>query len=267
MRLLELRRRAPTMTFAQAFFGWTIIYLLVLVSLVVVYRVRRRGRANVPSSGPVVYVANHQSQYDPPIIGLVVGDRPFSALARSGLFECAPFGWLIRLLGAISLRQGKGDASALRAAIEVVRRGGAVLIFPEGGRTHDGVMAEFKHGLLSILKRTPATVVPLAVEGAFDVWPRGRRYPRLVGRLAGMAGSPIPAEDLLAMEPAAAMERLRREIETMRLDLRRELRAATDGCFPAPGLADRPYWETAGATARGDSARQQGGDAILGRGV
>lgn len=254
MRLLELRRRAPTMTFSQAFVGWTIIYSIVLVSLVVVYRVRRRGRANVPSSGPVIYVANHQSYYDTPIIGLIVGDRPFSALARSGLFSFGPFGRLIRLLGAISLRQGRGDASALRAAIDVVRRGGAVLIFPEGARTHDGVMVKFKHGLLSMLKRAPAAVVPIAVEGAFDVWRRGRRYPRLVGRLAGMAGSPIPAEDLLAMEPAAAMERLRREIETMRLDLRRELRAATDGRFPAPGLGDRPYWEPSQPAGASDAA-------------
>lgn len=243
MKLLQLRRRAPAMSFTSAFFGWTLIYLVVLVGMVLVYRIRRRGRENVPPRGPIVYVANHQSHYDPPIVGLVVGDRPFAALARSGLFDFKPFAWLILLLGAIPLRLGAGDAAAMRAAIGTLRRGGAVLMFAEGGRTTDGCIGKFKPGLLTLLKRVPATVVPVALEGAFDVWPRGRRFPRLRGRVAAAACHPIPAADLLAMEPAAAMERLRREIETMRLDLRRELRAATAGRLPAPGPADRPYWE------------------------
>ncbi len=254
MKMFQARRRAPTMHPVAVVLWWTAVARLVRVSFRLFYRLRCSGSSLVPRNGPLIYVANHLSHFDPPVVGSLVHDRPFASLAKSGLFSFAPFGVLIRSLGAIPLRLGRGDAAAMRAAIEQVRRGGCVLIFPEGGRSWDGSLQAFKPGVLAILRRAPATVLPVAIEGAHEIWPRGRRYPKLRGRLAVKAGRPIPGADLLSVPAADAMERLRREVETLRLELRADLRRRTHGRYPPPGPGDHAYWEARGAAPEGPDA-------------
>ena len=162
-----------------------------------VYRVRWAGRDLIPRRGPIIFAANHQSHYDPLLIGWQVADRPFLSVAQAGLFSFGPLAWLMRQVGAIPLKRGRGDVSAVRAAIAQLRAGGCVLIFPEGGRTRDGVMAPFHRGVLVLVQRTKAVVVPVAVDGTYDIWPIGRRFPRLRGRIGVQAGQPIASDELL----------------------------------------------------------------------
>ena len=101
----------------------------------------------------------------------------------------------------MALARGKSDVGALRAAINVLKAGGRVLIFPEGTRTRDGEMGPFLPGMLVLVRRTGAAVVPMAVEGARDVWPAGRGLPKLFGRIGVVTGEPInflyrPIQDL-----------------------------------------------------------------------
>lgn len=208
-----------------------------------VYRVRWAGRDLIPRRGPIIFAANHQSHYDPLLIGWQVADRPFLSVAQAGLFSFGPLAWLMRQVGAIPLKRGRGDVSAVRAAIAQLRAGGCVLIFPEGGRTRDGVMAPFHRGVLVLVQRTKAVVVPVAVDGTYDIWPIGRRFPRLRGRIGVQAGRPIAAEELVNDPPEVALERLRRAVETMRLGLRNRMREATAGRYPADTSGDAPYWE------------------------
>ncbi len=217
---------------------WTLVRHLFCVFFRLMYRLRYDGQKNIPSEGPMIYAANHQSNLDPPAIGCLVWDRPFTTLARAGLFDNILFGWLIRLPGAIPLRRGRGDAPAIRAAIEELKAGGCVLMFPEGTRSTDGTVGPFKAGILVLVKRTKAPVVPLAVEGAYDIWPIGQRFPRLRGRIKVQAGRAIPADELLADAPDRTLQRLRGEIDAMRMDLRRQLREATKGRYPPPGPGD-----------------------------
>jgi 1-acyl-sn-glycerol-3-phosphate acyltransferase len=98
-----------------------------------------------------------------------------------------------------------------------------------------------------LIKRSNAPVVPVAIEGAFDIWRIGQKLPHLRGRLAVQAAPAISAEDLLKDGPDAGLERLKRIIETMRLELRAHLRRTTRGRFPAPGPGDVPYWESSHA--------------------
>lgn len=208
-----------------------------------VYRVRWAGRDLIPRRGPIIFAANHQSHYDPLLIGWQVADRPFLSVAQAGLFSFGPLAWLMRQVGAIPLKRGRGDVSAVRAAIAQLRAGGCVLIFPEGGRTRDGVMAPFHRGVLVLVQRTKAVVVPVAVDGTYDIWPIGRRFPRLRGRIGVQAGRPIASDELLNDPPEVALERLRRAVETMRLGLRNRMREATAGRYPADTSGDAPYWE------------------------
>jgi hypothetical protein len=82
-------------------------------------------------------------------------------------------------------------------------------------------------------------VLPVAVEGCYDVWPRWRSWPRLWNaRVAVGVGRPVPYDELMAQGAEAALDRLADEVERMRLALRRQLRRESHGLFPAPGAGD-----------------------------
>lgn len=212
----------------------------------IVFRVRWIGCDSVPTTGPLLIIANHQSYLDPPLISTGITRRNIDFIARAGLFRNRLFGWLIGTLNSIPITEQGGDTAAMKEALRRLADGKAVLLFPEGSRTHDGAMTPFKRGVAVLVKRAMCPVLPAAIEGAYDAWPRGRAAPRLLGyRVAVRYGDPIPHADLMADGPDAALRRLEREIDTMRLGLRAELRERTNGRLPAPGPADRPAFEPA----------------------
>ncbi len=244
LKKFQFSRRLPGRpAFFNAFLAWTVVSTLVHVLLIAFYGIRRYGKEQVTPNGPAIYVANHQSHLDPPIVGVLIADRPFSSLARASLFRNPFFAALIRWLGAVPLQQGKGDTAAIKTALAELEAGRRILIFPEGSRTHDGKLQPFKRGVILLIKRAKVPVIPVALDGAYDVWPIHRALPRLHGRVGVVAGQPIDAEDLLADGPDKALERLRRTIESMRLHLRAELRNNTGGRWPKSGSGDQPYWQ------------------------
>lgn len=141
------------------------------------FRLEARGRAHVPRTGPVLFVANHSSLLDPPLIA-AAAPRVLSFLAKEELFGIPVFGWLIRRFNAIPLRREGGSAGMMRAALRVLERAGALLVFPEGTRGAEGVLRPSKPGagLLAVLSGAP--VVPVYISGTGRAWPRGRRLPR-----------------------------------------------------------------------------------------
>jgi 1-acyl-sn-glycerol-3-phosphate acyltransferase len=195
---------------------WSGIGGLCAIVMRLLYRVRRAGGEHVPASGPAIFVANHQSHYDPVIVGVLVKDRPFASMARASLFRFKPFGAFIRLFGALPIERGRGDAGALRALIGELQAGRCVLLFPEGSRTTDGTTRPFQRGAILLARRGHAPIVPVAIEGAFRVWPRGRSFPRLWGRIGVMAGAALTPERLEELGEEAALEELRRVIDGMR---------------------------------------------------
>jgi 1-acyl-sn-glycerol-3-phosphate acyltransferase len=147
------------------------------LAAVVVFRIRCDGRQFIPASGGGLVMSNHQSNLDPVIVGLAA-NRRLNYLARETLFRFAPFRWLIRSLDAIAIdREGLGLAG-LKETLRRLKRGELVLIFPEGTRTRDGELAPLKAGFCAIARRANVPLVPVAVAGAFEAWPRSRRLPR-----------------------------------------------------------------------------------------
>jgi len=219
---------------------WTVL-------LLVFWRYRFYGRDRVPASGALLIVANHQSYLDSGAVGVAVGPRHTDSVARDGLFKIPLFGALIRSLHAFPVREdGGGDTRAIKETLARLENGRAVIIFPEGSRTHDGSVEEFKRGAAVIVKRSKCPVLPVAVEGAYDAWPRASKGPKVFGqRVAASVGHPIPHDELMADGPDAALERLRREVDTLRLGLREQMRMASDGAHPPPGPADQPASSTA----------------------
>lgn len=160
----------------------------VLAATTLLYRLRVSGSDRVPASGGgggALLIANHASHLDPPLIGVAVKGRTLMFLARSGLFKFGPFAALIRALGAIPLKENEGDLGAMKRAIEELKRGRLVLIFPEGTRSPDGSLREFKRGAWLLISRAKCDVIPVHVEGAFEAWPRSRALPRV------FSGKPI----------------------------------------------------------------------------
>ncbi len=201
-------------------------------------RYRGWGMNNIPLTGPVLLVANHQSFLDPPLIGGPLWARHFHSMARSTLFNDRIFGWLIRSFNTFPVDQGKGDVKAIRTAIARLKEGQLVLVFPEGERCIDGQMAEFQDGIMLLVKRAKPIIVPVGIDGSFDVWPRHRKWPRL-GGLAGIEyGQPIAAERLLEMKTSDATTFLYERVEELQMRVRSRLRHASNGVWPPSGVDD-----------------------------
>jgi len=138
------------------------------------FQYRFSGRAHVPISGPVLLVSNHQSHLDPVIVGIAC-PRQLKFLARQGLFFW-PFSLLIRSLGAVSIDRERGSLGGIRTTMELLKEGNAVVVFPEGSRTFDGKLQPLLPGFCLLARRSGATVVPVALDGAFDAMPRGSHF-------------------------------------------------------------------------------------------
>jgi 1-acyl-sn-glycerol-3-phosphate acyltransferase len=215
--------------------------MLVAAFLTAAYRMRAFGGRNVPQHGAVLLVANHQSYLDPPAVGVAVRHRHLDYLARAGLFESKVLGEMLTTFNSVPISEEGGDTRAIKEILRRLDAGRAVLVFPEGTRSPDGAMRPFKRGIALLVKRARCPVVPVAVEGCYDAWPRDQAAPSLWGkRIAVKVGEPIAYEALMAHGGDAALDRLAAEIDRMRLELRALLREQTRGRFPAAGPGDDP---------------------------
>jgi 1-acyl-sn-glycerol-3-phosphate acyltransferase len=161
----------------------------VQIAAVLVFGVRHSGQKNIPSQGGVLVVPNHQSHLDPPLVGMACR-RHMNYLARETLFDFAPFAWLIRSINAIPIdREGFGIAG-IKESLRRLKRGEMVLIFPEGTRTPDGQVKQFRPGFTSLAVRSRAAILPVAIAGAFQCWPKTRTFPR-PGKIRVHYGRPI----------------------------------------------------------------------------
>jgi 1-acyl-sn-glycerol-3-phosphate acyltransferase len=144
-------------------------------------------------------------------------------MARSTLWDNPVMAWLINSLNGVPVERYSADMKALRRCLEVLEAGQALLLFPEGTRTPDGRTRPFSPGLMLLVKRVRPKIVPVAIEGAFAVWPRTRKVPHLGGRVGVMYGRPIDAFVLASMPAEEALETLRGHVEAMRLEVARRL--------------------------------------------
>lgn len=152
------------------------IMAFVHVSYRLWFRVRVRGRENVPAGG-VLIVSNHQSGLDIPLIALGL-PRHLAFIGRDNLADFGPLGWIMRRCGAILIARGKRDRAALDRAAEHLRAGDAVVIFAEGTRTRTGRMGRFRRGALFTARSGGAPMVPTVVRGSYAALPPGARLPR-----------------------------------------------------------------------------------------
>ena len=128
------------------------------------YRLRATGQENVPRTGPVILAANHISWLDPPLVGAWF-PRRITYMAKKELFEIKWLGVLISSLGAFPVDREGSARAAIKHYLEVLKAGGCVGIFPEGGRNVDGDK-EAQTGVAMLAALSGAPVVPAAIVGS-----------------------------------------------------------------------------------------------------
>jgi len=133
------------------------------------------GLENVPTDGAYVYASNHQSLLDILVLGAVLpGD--FKWAAKRELMNIPFLGWHLKLAGHVPVERGGGPrvaAEVIKRFTEVLKRGKPLLIFPEGTRSEDGVLKDFKMGGFYAAVRAGVPVVPVALEGAGHLMHKG----------------------------------------------------------------------------------------------
>src|SRR5262249_22164602 len=127
-------------------------YLFSMTAFTLGFSLRTVGRTNVPSSGPALLIANHQSYLDPVLLGLSCL-RHLCYLARKTLFRHALFRMLIRSLNAVPIDQDGVGKEGIKTVLEQLRQGRVVVVFPEGERSGDGKMQALKPGIHLLIKR------------------------------------------------------------------------------------------------------------------
>jgi len=177
---------------------YSVLWLLCRTVGVALFGIRTRFAEPLPKRGGIILLSSHQSHLDPLLLGLAI-DRRISSLARSSLYAFKPFAALITALDAIPIDREKSTLVAMKTVISRLRHGAAVLIFPEGTRTADGRLGEFKSGFGLIAKRANVPVVPVAIVGAYEAWPRARLVPR-PGRIRVEFGRILTAEEVATMD-------------------------------------------------------------------
>lgn len=152
---------------------------IVLVVCRLLWRVRWLNREHIPPTGGVIIAANHQTYIDPFWISVPM-KRPVRYLAWDAAFGWPLVGWFMRMLGAWPLQLEGSDPKPIRQSLQWVREGGAVVIFPEGGRGNpDGSMRKFKPGAVRMAMEAGVPILPVTIRGGHQVWPLGWRFPRL----------------------------------------------------------------------------------------
>ena len=164
------------------------------------HRIRIEGREHLPEGGGVMLVSNHQSYLDIPVVA-VATPRHVAFVARESLARSRFLDFLMRESGSVLIRRGAADRAALEGMIEHLRQGDCVAVFPEGTRTNDGRMGEFRRGGVLAARRAGVPIVPVGIRGAFEAWPRGRALPA-PRKITVRFGAPIAAEDDEALERA-----------------------------------------------------------------
>ena len=180
-------------------------------------KVKAIGREHLEKDVPAIFIANHASYLDIIAIGVAL---PQGALFvyREELTKVPVWGWSLRYSPFIMIRQAdprKAMESIETAAREIRERGQSVVIFPEGTRSKDGELGPFKRGGFLLAARTGVPLVPLAIQGAHRLMPRGGWKVR-PGEIVVRIGEPVPGRpDLNRNEERELQESLRNHLLEM----------------------------------------------------
>lgn len=176
-------------------------------------KVRVKGQENIDAGIPRVYMTNHQSYFD--ILG-VLASLPvdFKFILKQELMRIPLFGFAMKRAGYIGIerKDPRKAVRSMREAAERIKSGASVLIFPEGTRSEDGHLQEFKRGGFKLAMRSGCDIVPVVVKGSRHIMPKGS-FKINRGSFDLFIGKPIPVSQYGARGMEPLMKRIREEME------------------------------------------------------
>jgi long-chain acyl-CoA synthetase len=220
--VLSLARRQPL---AEIFF-FMLGRIINLVALDL-FHLKVQGLENLPEKGPYLLCSNHQSYIDPIVMGAVMPFRLFRntfALGTSDIFGEGFMRRLARWIRVVVLDPDANLIPAMRAGAYWLRQGRILVLYPEGERSDTGKPRVFRKGaaILSIHEQAP--IVPVAIEGFYEAWPRHKKWPKLANLRLVFSKPIMPPPVSEASE--AAYDRLTAELKARVVGMWEELREA-----------------------------------------
>jgi 1-acyl-sn-glycerol-3-phosphate acyltransferase len=166
-------------------------------------------------SQPRVYAANHISALDIPLLYACLPSQ-FRILAKKELFRYPFLGWHLRRSGQLPIDQDNPAAAvrSLRKAVDTLRQGMPLVIFPEGGRSENGQVQPFMSGAFYLAIKAQVEVVPIAIAGTFEVLPM-RHFHMRPGPIQLLLGEPISTAGLSLHDMETLSRRVQQAIERM----------------------------------------------------
>ena len=183
------QRPPPPAVIARSTLAYALGRATVATYLTLFHRLAKDDVQHLPRTGGVLVVANHQSFLDIPILA-AAAPRHVAFVARASLEESRFLKWLMRESGVVLIRPNTPDRAALEGMIAHLVAGDCVAVFPEGTRTRDGQLGDFRAGAAVAARRARVPVVPACIQGAFEAWPRSRALP-LPRRVRVRFGEPL----------------------------------------------------------------------------
>lgn len=157
------------------------------------FKIEFHGVENIPSEGACIITPNHVTYFDPIWITIPVRRRIYY-MAWDKPFRIPVLGLMMRIFGAFPVNLDvAADASAQREAIELLRKGRALVMFPEGGRTRTRKLMPFKMGAFRLALAHGVPILPVSIKGAEKIWPVGQMLPR-PGKLTVTFHPPMEVE-------------------------------------------------------------------------
>jgi long-chain acyl-CoA synthetase len=204
----ELARRLSAPRTLVPVISYVLMFAFGLLARVLV-RFRVRGIEHLPASGPFLLCPSHQSYVDGFFLAAAL---PFSVLrllffvGAAEYFETRFMGWFARTIDIVPVDPDASLVSAMRAGAAGLRLGRVLVLFPEGERSIDGELKKFRKGAAILASELDVPIVPIALDGLFDLWPRGRPFqwrlllPWRVKRVSLFLGRPlsVPRGDVVS---------------------------------------------------------------------
>jgi len=152
-----------------------------------------QGAENLPTHGPVILAINHVSIWDP-IVAASSVPRHVSFMAKEELFSIPVLGTIFSKLGAFPVKRGQGDMNAIRQSLAILKQGRVLGLFPEGTRSKTGEIQKGLPGMVLLMEKSQASVVPVKVYGTTNLLTKGW------GKIGIVVGKPLTAQMLKAPE-------------------------------------------------------------------
>jgi 1-acyl-sn-glycerol-3-phosphate acyltransferase len=186
------------------------------------FRLRARGIGNVAAHGPALLLINHQSFLDSFFVGTPLA-RPISFLARDSLFRIPVVGWIVKNSYTMPVNRESASSSSLRLAIERLKQGFLVGIYPEGTRSTDGQIGPLKPGFIALVRRADVPVIPVGIAGSGAALPRNAWFVR-PKTCRVVFGEPIPLDVLATLAVKGNEQALLDEVRRRMMQCQQEAR-------------------------------------------